>query len=64
MAKFIKEKLMFEKCLKKDHMLPLTEAIIFIKENANANFDETIDIVIDLNLDLRKNEKNIRFRRK
>lgn len=38
----------------------LQDALKFIKENATAKFDETLDISVNLNLDTRKAEQNLR----
>lgn len=38
----------------------LAEAVKFVKQNAKAKFDETVDIAIRLNIDPRKAEQNIR----
>jgi len=38
----------------------LSEAVKLIKSKAKAKFDETIDIAINLNIDARKSEQNIR----
>ena len=41
-------------------VLPLADAIKQVKARAKAKFDETIDIAINLNIDPRKSEQNIR----
>jgi large subunit ribosomal protein L1 len=38
----------------------LAEAIKFIKANANAKFDETIDIALNLGVDPKQNDQNVR----
>jgi large subunit ribosomal protein L1 len=39
---------------------PLSEAVKLVKANANAKFDETVEISINLNVDAKKAEQNIR----
>jgi large subunit ribosomal protein L1 len=39
---------------------PVKEAVKLVKERATAKFDETIEIAINLNVDPRKSEQNIR----
>lgn len=48
------------KGLTKDKVYPLTEAIKLVKANATAKFDETIEIAINLNVDAKKAEQNVR----
>lgn len=38
----------------------LSEAVHFLKENANCKFDETVEVAINLNLDPRSADQNIR----
>ncbi len=48
------------KSLTKDKAYPLQEAIKLVKANATAKFDETVEIAINLNVDAKKAEQNIR----
>jgi large subunit ribosomal protein L1 len=48
------------KGLTRDKVYPLAEAIKLVKTNANAKFDETVEISINLNVDAKKAEQNIR----
>ena len=41
--------------------LPLPEAIEFIKKNTKVKFDPTIELHINLNVDIKKQDQNIRF---
>jgi large subunit ribosomal protein L1 len=44
----------------KNKQYSLADAVKFIKENATAKFDETVEIAINLNVDARKAEQNLR----
>ncbi len=44
----------------RDQVLSASEAVKFVKARATAKFDETIDIAVNLNVDTRKAEQNIR----
>jgi large subunit ribosomal protein L1 len=48
------------KSLTRDKVYPLADAIKLVKTNANAKFDETVEISINLNVDAKKAEQNIR----
>jgi len=48
------------KGLTRDKVYPLSEAVKLVKANANAKFDETVEISINLNVDAKKAEQNIR----
>lgn len=48
------------KNLNRDKVYPLSEAVKLVKSNANAKFDETVEISINLNVDAKKAEQNIR----
>ena len=48
------------KGLSRDKVYPLSEAIKLVKSNATAKFDETVEIAINLNVDAKKAEQNIR----
>ena len=39
---------------------PLAEAVKAVKSRASAKFDETIEVILNLNLDVRKAEQNLR----
>jgi large subunit ribosomal protein L1 len=44
----------------RNHFYPLTEAVKMVKSRATAKFDETIEVSLNLNLDVRKAEQNLR----
>lgn len=46
--------------VKKQHNYPLGEAINLIKTHAQAKFDETVELVVRLNVDPKKAEQNVR----
>ena len=48
------------KSLTQNKVYPLQEAIKLVKTNATAKFDETVEISINLNVDAKKAEQNIR----
>ncbi|GAB1394297.1 50S ribosomal protein L1 [Rhodocyclaceae bacterium] len=39
---------------------PLTEALTLVKENANAKFDESIDVAVNLGVDAKKSDQVVR----
>jgi len=39
---------------------PLTEALAFVKENATAKFDESIDVAVNLGIDAKKSDQLVR----
>jgi large subunit ribosomal protein L1 len=43
-----------------EKVYPLEEAVKLVKANATAKFDETIEIAINLNIDSRKTDQNVR----
>jgi large subunit ribosomal protein L1 len=43
-----------------DKLYPIAEALVLAKKNATAKFDETIEVSMNLNVDPRKAEQNIR----
>jgi large subunit ribosomal protein L1 len=60
MAYFGKRLKKIDQALNITKIYSLTEAINIIKSNATAKFDETIEIAINLNIDPRKNDQNLR----
>lgn len=40
--------------------VPLDAAVSFIKDNAKAKFDETVDVAVNLGIDARKSEQSVR----
>ena len=44
----------------KNTTYPFDEALKMVKDNAQAKFDETIDIAVRLNIDARKADQNVR----
>lgn len=49
-----------KKGLDKAKLWSLEEAIAFVKENASAKFDETIDIAVKLGIDVKKSDQQVR----
>ncbi len=39
---------------------PLTDALTLVKENANAKFNESIDVAVNLGIDARKSDQLVR----
>src|SRR5438270_14062859 len=46
--------------INRDAYYPLAEAVKMVKARAGAKFDETIEIALNLNIDPRKAEQNLR----
>ena len=44
----------------RNRFYPLTEAVKMVKSRATAKFDETIEVSLNLNIDVRKAEQNLR----
>lgn len=44
----------------REKIVNLADAVKFVKENAKAKFDETIELAVNLNVDTRKADQNIR----
>jgi large subunit ribosomal protein L1 len=44
----------------RNHFYPLAEAVKMVKTRATTKFDETIEVALNLNLDVRKAEQNLR----
>jgi large subunit ribosomal protein L1 len=44
----------------RDKVYPVAEALQIIKENATAKFDESVDIAINLGIDAKKSDQNVR----
>lgn len=60
MAKLTKKQKAFEGKVDSNKLYPLTEAIAIIKECANAKFDESIDVAIQLGVDAKKSDQVVR----
>ncbi len=60
MAKLTKKQKAFEGKVDSNKLYPLTEAIAIIKECANAKFDESIDVAIQLGIDAKKSDQVVR----
>lgn len=46
--------------LERDKHYPLSEALTLIKELATAKFDESVDVAVNLGVDARKSDQNVR----
>jgi len=46
--------------INRDAFYPLAEAVKMVKARANAKFDETVEVALNLNIDPRKAEQNLR----
>ena len=44
----------------RDRFYPLAEAVKMVKGRAKTKFDETIEVSLNLNIDVRKAEQNLR----
>ena len=60
MAKLTKKQKAFEGKVDSNKLYALTEAIAIIKECANAKFDESIDVAIQLGIDAKKSDQVVR----
>ncbi|MDP2015115.1 MAG: 50S ribosomal protein L1 [Hydrogenophaga sp.] len=60
MAKLTKKQKAFEGKADSNKLYALTEAIAIIKECANAKFDESIDVAIQLGVDAKKSDQVVR----
>lgn len=60
MAKMTKRRQAIEEKLSADTSHPLEEALKVLKECATAKFDESIDIAVNLGIDARKSDQNVR----
>jgi large subunit ribosomal protein L1 len=60
MAKLTKKQKAFEGKVDSNKLYPLTEALAIIKECANAKFDESIDVAVQLGVDAKKSDQVVR----
>ncbi len=60
MAKLTKKQKAFEGKVDSNKLYPLTDALAIVKECANAKFDESIDVAIQLGIDARKSDQVVR----
>ena len=60
MATIAKRKKTWAERLKAGHAYPIDEAVAIIKEFANAKFDETVDVAINLGVDAAKSDQQVR----
>lgn len=60
MAKLTKKQKAFEGKVDSNKLYPLIDAIAIIKECANAKFDESIDVAIQLGVDAKKSDQVVR----
>ncbi len=60
MAKLTKKQIAFEGKVDSNKLYSLTDALAIIKECANAKFDESIDVAIQLGVDAKKSDQVVR----
>ena len=60
MPKLTKKQKAFEGKVDSNKLYPLTEALAIVKECANAKFDESIDVAIQLGVDAKKSDQVVR----
>jgi len=60
MAKLTKKQKAFEGKVDSNKLYPLTDALAIVKECANAKFDESIDVAIQLGVDAKKSDQVVR----
>jgi large subunit ribosomal protein L1 len=60
MSKLTKKQKAFEGKVDSNKLYPLTDALAIIKECANAKFDESIDVAIQLGVDAKKSDQVVR----
>lgn len=60
MAKLTKKQKAFEGKVDSTKLYPLTEALAIVKECANAKFDESIDVAVQLGVDAKKSDQVVR----
>jgi len=60
MSKLTKKQKAFEGKVDSNKLYPLTDALAIIKECANAKFDESIDVAVQLGVDAKKSDQVVR----
>ncbi len=60
MAKLTKKQKAFEGKVDSNKLYPLTDALAIVKECANAKFDESIDVAVQLGVDAKKSDQVVR----
>ena len=60
MAKLTKKQKAFEGKVDSNKLYPLSEALAIVKECANAKFDESIDVAVQLGIDAKKSDQVVR----
>ena len=60
MAKLTKKQKAFEGKVDSTKLYPLGEALAIVKDCANAKFDESIDVAIQLGVDAKKSDQVVR----
>ena len=49
--------------LSQDNFYPIDDALKLVKQSASAKFDETVDVSINLGVDAKKSDQNVRVLR-
>jgi large subunit ribosomal protein L1 len=60
MAKLSKKEKLIQAKVDKNKQYTLAEAVVLIKEFANSKFDESVDVSVNLGIDPRKSDQNVR----
>lgn len=60
MAKMSKRTKMISEKIERGKRYDLNEALSLVKEGANAKFDESVDVAVNLGVDARKSDQNVR----
>lgn len=60
MTKIAKRQKAMQGSVDRDKQYALSEAVSIVKKNATAKFDETIDLAVNLGVDVRQSDQNIR----
>ena len=60
MAKLSKRMKALKGSVDRTRLYPVSEALTLVKKNANAKFDESIDVAVNLGIDARKSDQLVR----